>query len=232
LKRRFAPLLLVLLAACRLAPEPGPAAAPPEQAWPPLAYAGLALEHAVYRLDPSGSSLDFIVRREGPLARFGHDHVITPADPEGWFLAGDPGQGTRADLRFPTRDLRIDDAASRRHYGLDTTPDEAAIAGTRENLLREVLRSETWPVVTVALDDFVSEGNGGQARLTIGWGGARYTIRRHLAIERDARQLHVTGRFSVRQTELGMTPLAILGGGLRVSDEIEVHLDLRGLRVE
>lgn len=235
MRRLFAPLLLILLTACRSGPDTGAPAGPAagaQDAWPPVAYADLAAEHAVYRLDPAASSLDFVVRREGPLARFGHDHVLAPRGLEGWFLAAEPLAGSRADLRFPTADLVIDDAASRRDYRLDTTPDTEAIEATRTNLLTEVLRRGAWPVISVALDGLPADDGELPARLTVTWGGERYTIERPLELSRDASLIRLAGRFTVRQTELGMTPLAILGGGLRVRDEIEVYLDLQGRRLE
>lgn len=235
MKRLLALSFLVLLAACRMAPEAtapeGDAAERPD-AWPPYPYREQSAAGAVYALDPARSSIDFVVRREGPLARFGHDHVLSPARLEGWFLAADTPAKTRADLRFSTGDLAIDDGAARARYAFDTSPDAEAIAGTRENLLREVLRSEGWPVVMITLDELKVEDGGFSARLEVRWGDGEYRLRRPLSVARDARGIRLSGTFRVRQTDVGMTPLAILGGGLRVRDEIEVYLDLRGGRLE
>ena len=234
--KRFAALtLLVLLTACRLGPEGAPPvvdSADRPADWPPYAYREAAATAAVYALDPGRSSIDVVVRREGPLARFGHDHVLSPTGLQGWFLAADRPQASRADLRFATGELAIDEATARERHALDTTPDAAAIAGTRENLLREVLRREDWPDVAITLDELVAVENGHSASLSVRWGGVEYRLRRPLTITRTAREVRLAGAFRVRQTELGMTPLAILGGGLRVRDEIEVHLDLRGARVD
>ncbi|MEJ2384752.1 MAG: hypothetical protein P8Y54_10190, partial [Xanthomonadales bacterium] len=170
MKRLLALSLLTLLAACTLAPESAPPrdeTADQAVAWPPYPYRERAAADAVYLLDPARSSIDFVVRREGPLARFGHDHVLSPTALEGWFLAADTPEAVRADLRFPTRELAIDDAPSRARYALDTTPDAEAIAGTRENLLREVLRSEDWPVVTVTLDPAAMTDTGGDVGFSL-----------------------------------------------------------------
>ena len=235
MKRLLALALLALLAGCRVAPEGGPAtdtAADRSAVWPPYPYRAQSAVHAVYALDADRSSLDFVVRREGALARFGHDHVLSPTDLEGWLLAAAATPAMRADVRFSTRELALDEPAARTRYALDTTPDEAAIAGTRDNLLREVLRRDAWPEVTVTLNGTQPAENGFSATLSVRWGEAEYRLQRPLNVAREDREIRLTGTFRVRQTELGMTPLAILGGGLRVRDEIEVYLDLRGTRLD
>lgn len=225
----LAATLLLLLAGCqpRPASSPEPATPAPAQPWPPYDYAAAAAKGLqVYRLDPERTQIDIVVRRDGPLARFGHDHAITVRDPEGYLMLAEAEDGSRADLRLPVERLRIDTPEARERHGLGAGPDAADIEGTHENLMRHVLDADRWPWATVSLNAFSRQGDHWSADVIIGVNGQRITERQPFQLRLEDDVVTVEGFVLLRQTELGLQPFSALGGGLRVADALEIHFSL------
>jgi hypothetical protein len=208
------------------APEPG--APPSAQPWPPYDYTAAADGTSVYRLDPDGTQIDVLVRPDGPLARFGHDHVIAVRDAEGFLLLAETEGGSRADLRFAVGRLGVDEPQARRRHGLDAGPDAADVAGTRDNLFQHVLDAEACPWVTVSLSAFGRVDEHWSADVAIDINGRLYRARQPFRLRFDAGVPVVEGFLVLRQTELGLQPFAALGGGMRVADPLEIHFRLQG----
>lgn len=226
-------ILSALLGSCQPHSQPGTATSTrPAAPWPGYDYTAQALAgHPVFRLDPTLTRIDIVVRRDGPLARFGHDHVLTIQDPEGFLLLDAADSGSRADLRFRPDHLSVDAAEARARHDLDTEPDSEAIQGTRENLLAHVLDAETWPWTTLALGDFELRGEHYSARITLRINGTESSVRQSFRLQRSGTRVTVDGAFVVRQTDLGIEPFSTLGGGLRVADAMEIHYHLEGSRL-
>ncbi len=222
-------LLGALLAGCEIARQPQPAAPPPEAAWPAFDYtAARARGLPVYALDSARSRVDVVVGRDGPLARFGHDHAIVLASPRGRLLYPQALEQARADLRFAVTDLQVDPAEARARHNLDTQPDAAAVAGTRDNLLQHVLAPQQWPWIDVSLAEFRRDGDVLSASLDIAVNGQHTVTRQPFTLEVDGTGARATGHFSLAQSQLGLQPFSTLGGGLRVADTMEIYIELRG----
>ena len=110
-----------MLAAC-MARAPSPAAptglqAPSEF---PLTYYRDAQTRgqAVLQVDPRHSLVAIDVRRGGPLAGLGHDHVVASRDVQGYVL---PSSG-RADLFIPLALMTVDEASLREESGMGKPP--------------------------------------------------------------------------------------------------------------
>jgi hypothetical protein len=226
-------LLSALLCACQPQPQPAdtlaPAAAPSE--WPGFDYADSdTASGTVFVLDPLVTRIDVVVRRDGPLARFGHDHVVTVGEPDGFLLFDDTGPDSRAALRFRLDNLVVDSAAARARHELDTDPDAADIEGTRENLLEHVLDAGQWPWATLGLTGFERQEDHHSAMLTVAISGSAYSGRQPFRLHRAGERVRVDGFFILRQTELGIEPFSALGGGLRVADPLEIHFRIEATR--
>lgn len=182
----------------------------------------------VFLLDPERTQIDIVVRRDGPLARFGHDHVISVLDAQGYLLLAAAEDETRADLRFAVERLQIDATDARQRHGLDAGPDAAAIDGTRDNLMQSVLDPVRWPWATVSLQAFSRQGDHWSADVVIDINGQRSSSRQPFKLQREKEMVTVEGFVVLRQTDIGLQPFAALGGGLRVADPIEVHFYLYG----
>ncbi len=228
-ERGLAPLLAaaLLLSGCRPAPGPmaGPVARSPTSL-PVAEYDRLAAEGGtVYRLDPGASRIDVVVRREGPLARFGHDHVIVVEAPEG-LAAATPGSA-RADVVFCLDTLAVDPAAARARHGLTSEPDAEDIAGTRRNMLETTLAADTWPVARIAARLAPSLEEAREVALEVDLHGQRLRQTVPVHVERDGEGLTVRSRFDLSQRAFGIEPYSALGGGLRVADALTVDATLR-----
>jgi hypothetical protein len=193
-------------------------------AWPNFDYLAASAEgNPVFQLDPNTTQIDILVRRDGPLARFGHDHVVTVAEPEGYLLMNPEGLPLRADLRFPPQRLVVDSPAARAHYALDTTPSAGDIEGTRDNLMKHVLDATQWPWATLTLSGFQRQQDRYSAVVTIELNGSNYSERQPFHLRREDERVIVHGFLVLRQTDLGIEPFSVLGGGLRVADPLEIH---------
>lgn len=184
----------------------------------------------MFLLDPERTQIDVVVRRDGPLARFGHDHVVSVRDPDGYLLMAESEDGSRADLRFAVERLQIDAADARQRHGLAAGPDAAAINGTRDNLMQSVLDPVQWSWVTVSLQAFSHQGDHWSADVVVDINGQRSSSRQPFKLQREKDMVTVEGFVVLQQTELGLQPFAALGGGLRVADPMEVHFRLYGSR--
>lgn len=206
--RRYLPLLLVL-AACgapQVAPPPGaPAAALPAA---PLA------KHQ-YAIDTANSLIVITVRRGGPLARLGHDHVIASRTISGYV---DPKAGI-AEFGFRLDQMSVDETGLRREAGLDTQPNQDAIDGTRKNMLTRVLDAERYPVVQLKVRR--NEGEGAML-LTVTLHGMTRSFIVPTIVEGKANELTASGKLVLKQSEFGITPMSVLGGAMVVQDPMEL----------
>jgi hypothetical protein len=227
-------LLAGLLSACQPQPAPEPKPdLPAGTTWPAYDFKRAAASGLpVYRLDPASSHIDVVVRREGTLARLGHDHVVAARDAQAYLLFGGPIGNWRAEMRFEAAKLDVDPAEERAKYQLDTDPDADAIEGTRRNLLDKVLQAQRWPWLGIEISDFEREGSGFSAHMRFLVRDVASEGRYVFSLEQAGDSVTVTGTVLLRQTDLGLEPFSTLGGALRVADQLEIHLELNGFRPE
>lgn len=226
--------LLLCLAGCQPQPAAGPGTVPatPDGAppWPTHDYAAAAEQGKdVYRLDPQRSRIDIVVRSDGPLARFGHDHAVVVEEPEGYLLLTEPIAGSHADIRFDANRLEVDPPAARRRNELESEMSEEDIAGTYRNLTGQVLDTARWPLVTLSLSDFSREGEHGSAGVAISVQGRLYSARQPFRLRVGDGRVSVEGSLVLRHSDLGLEPYSALGGGLRVADPMEIRFSLTGI---
>ena len=227
-------LLAWLLSACQPQPVPEPKPGlPGETSWPAYDFKRAAASGLpVYSLNTASSHIDVVVRREGSLARLGHDHVVAARDAQAYLLLGGPMENWRAEMRFEAEKLDVDPVEERAKYQLDTDPDADAIRGTRRNLLDKVLDAQRWPWLGIEISDFKREDSGFSARVRFLVRDAASEGRYVFSLEQAANSVAVTGTVLLRQTDLGLEPFSALGGALRVSDQLEIHLELNGIRLD
>lgn len=223
-------LLSLGLTACQPARVPEAEERPATvTAWPDVDFEQAASDgKRVFRLDPKASRIDIIVRREGPLARFGHDHVLIVRNPEGFLLLDQVVSDSVARLRFAVDHLEVDPTEERAFYQLDSRPDQDDISATRKNLLTQVLESGQWPFITIDLADLVKNDENYSATVTISVKNSRLTRREAFQLNLEDEQVLIKGTMTLRQTELGLEPFSVLGGGLKVADQLEMHFSLIG----
>lgn len=213
------PLLLPLLLLSSCATQAPPAAiAIPEASVANASWYAQAAKagQKIYAIDSAQSLITVVVRRGGPLARFGHDHVVASRHVTGW-AAPDAG---RADFQFRLDQMTVDEAALRTAAGLDTQPPADAIEGTRTNMLTRVLEAERFPLVQLRAERGATASDA--LTLTITLHGVTRTQLVPVTLERTPAALTASGQLKLLQSEFGITPMSVMGGAMRVEDQMEL----------
>jgi polyisoprenoid-binding protein YceI len=223
----------VLLAACGV-PKPRDQAA--HGVSPPAAGAGAAgavppapAGRGVYLIDPSHSEIRLLVYRAGPMARLGHDHVITHRAVAGWIkFNGNPSAAVFA-LSLPVADFVIDSPAARAEEGTEFHEEvtEDAKAGTRHNMLSEaLLDAEHYPTITLTSVSVTGTAGMMNATLVLHIAGHQSTLVVPFQVATATGQISASGAVQLRQTELGLKPFSTMLGALQVQDEFTVKFTL------
>ncbi|MBA5688863.1 YceI family protein [Rugamonas apoptosis] len=219
-------LLACLLAACAPAgvqqEAPAPAASPiaaPAADWRAPYLQWQTAGQSVLRIDTQRSLITVLVRRAGPLARFGHDHVVAIRQMDGYVAPAH----NRADFQFRLDQMTVDEAELRTAAGLAPQPTADAIAGTRHNMLARVLDADHFPLVQVHAER--SDGDHLQASVTLH--GITRVLPMMAQRETDGAGLRVRGAVTLKQTDFGLVPFSVMGGAMAVQDELELRFDLR-----
>ncbi|MGH8736096.1 MAG: YceI family protein [Burkholderiales bacterium] len=214
---------LLLLVACQALPPAGNSAV---LAKPVAAETSLPIAAPRFAVDASESEIRLLVYRAGPLARFGHNHVVT-GPVSGEIRAGESAaeSGFRLDVKVAS--LNVDQASARGEEGSEFAAEVSPQArqGTRANMLgEEVLDAQRYPeirIVSVALSG-PRWNPTVVARTTLR--GVTRDLRFSAAVIEDVRRLTIVASFTIRQSDFGITPFVALGGGLRVRDAIEIRI--------
>jgi len=216
----------LLIASCMPRPVEGPAAAPSGPSTDGMRPPPGALR---YTVDAAHSVVTIRVYRAGPLARFGHNHVISSSIETGHVWTNGEPAGSGFDVRVPVAGLVVDDPAARAGAGADFAGDvpNDAREGTRRNLLRpEVLDAQRYPEIVVRARSLGGSWRQPVVRASISIRDHTQVVEVPLVIERTPGSLRARGSFHVRQTDFGMTPFSVAGGAIQVADEVEVMFDV------
>jgi hypothetical protein len=201
--------------------EQEPALSPPAAADPIL-----------YRIDSTRTSLQILVYRDGPLARLGHNHVISAHGISGSVFVRQPRVRSEFELSLPVIELTVDDPDARRAAGDDFSlqPSAADIEGTRENMLAaRVLDIRRYPVITVS-GRLVSAGEAPRLAYDISLKEQHLqgTLPITLTIQDD--ELTVDGSLELSHADLGLEPFRVMMGALRVADVLTLRFHVTATR--
>jgi len=199
----------------------GPVLAP----LPPLITAGAV--H--YSIRPGLSDIRFLVYRTGPLAAFGHNHVIRASGIRGDVYLNRDFALSGFDFTLPISAFRVDRPADRAAEGADfaAQPSAAAIAGTVHNMLGPAaLDAAHYPDIRVRSVRLVGPEWGPEVTVRITLHGTERELSVPIALNNRGKLLTATGRFDIRQSDFGITPFSILGGGLQVADTVKVQFHI------
>jgi polyisoprenoid-binding protein YceI len=223
--------LLVLAAGCRVPPQGGADATTSvaTTAETPATTTAQRRSGAAWPVDPERTVVTIIVRRAGPLARLGHDHVITSADERGSAWVGATPAASSFELQLPVASFEVDLPGSRAAAGAEfatAVPDEAR-AGTRRNMLRtEVLDAAGHPFIT--LRSVAARGDWPQPvlRMTVDIRGTTRELEIPVVIERASQGVTARGELRINQSDFGITPFSVAGGAIQVADTLEVRFEV------
>lgn len=165
--------------------------------------------------------------RGGALARAGHNHVIASHDLTG--TAHIPEELTRVsfEVHLPVEKLTIDEEPLRAQEGPDFPPGvpQDAQAGTRRNMLGPaLLDGERYPEIVLQSEAIQRGPDGLQAQIRIIVRDRASSLIVPLQYQLQGDALTVQGEFPLRQTDIGLTPFSLLGGALKVMDEMKIRV--------
>ena len=188
----------------------------------------------ILEIDPDRSVVTLLVRRAGPLARLGHNHVITSAQESGRAWLGPEPQQSGFEIRLPVGAFVVDEPAARRAAGPEFPGELPAEAreGTYRNMLRaEVLDGERHPEIVVRASRV--SGTWQQpvivARITLR--GTTRDIEVPVELQRDPQSMLAQGTLRIRQSDFGITPFSVGGGAIQVADEVDVSFEIYSVLV-
>lgn len=185
-----------------------------------------------YQIDSTASEIHILVYRAGPLARLGHNHVIAAQDPEGEVRLRPDRQASSFELLVAVDRLTVDSPPLRERYGepFTSTPTEADIAGTRENMLGPaLLDAAAYPYLRVA-GRLVSGPDGDAVALEIALKDTLVQRTVPISLEIDDDSLTARGALEIDHAALGLTPFSIMLGALRVAETMEIRFSLTARR--
>lgn len=208
---------LLLLSACQSAPDELPRTSGNVPALPAA---------PAFTVDAGESEIRVLVRRAGPLAVLGHNHVLV-APVRGVIHTGDSSRNSGFRLEVVVNEFIVDPPPARAAEGADFSSAISAAArkGTRENALGEkLLDAERYPrIVLQSLDLHGPRWNPAvRARLLLR--GVEKDIEFPAAVFIEKNALLVIAQFTVRQSDFGIEPFSIMGGALSVQDEVLVRV--------
>jgi polyisoprenoid-binding protein YceI len=211
------------LSACQALPPVSTATAPVAAKSVPAAVQGKR-----YIIDTQASEIRLLVYRDGPMARFGHNHVMV-GRVRGEIRAADTAAATSFSIEIPVDSLQVDAPALRAEEGSEfaATVSDQARKGTRDNMLgTDVLDAAHYPLIRI--ESVTLRGPRWDpdvdARVTVR--GKTSELKFPAAVVEQNDTLTVIAAFRILQTSLGMTPYSILGGAISVRDAIDVRIRL------
>jgi hypothetical protein len=185
-----------------------------------------------YTIDAGRSELRILVYRAGPLARFGHNHVLVNRAVRGVVSVAERGTA-RLSLEVPAAAFAVDELAARQEEGADFAGEipEDAKSGTLHNMLSAaVLDAVEFPLISVNGTVIAGAQSSGTrprvATVAFRIAGHESTIDVPFVLESDSHSLSATGSLELRQSALGLTPYSLMLGALQVQDAITIKFRL------
>jgi len=186
-------------------------------------------EGRAYTVAADPSLLTILVFRGGALAKAGHNHVIASHSMTGTaWVPEDPARAS-FEIHVPVNDFTIDEPALRALEGAEfsaSVPDSAR-EGTKKNLLSEpMLDGARFPEIVLRSERMESGLEGMLAQVSVSVRGQTRTVTVPIRYELKDNEVRAQGQVALKQTDLGLTPFSLLGGALRVEDEMTVKFSV------
>ena len=216
-QRAILAAVLLVLAACAAPPPPPPVPTGLPVGFPVERYA----DGDVFVVDATESMILVTVRRAGRLKRLGHDHIVASRDVAG-FIRLD-GDRVRANLYLPVSAMTVDEPELRAAAGFDSEPSDEDRAGTLGNMLKSI-DAVNYAFTEVALDASWSGGSSQSFPVDVTVRGVTRRIDVPLGVSQDDDRIVANGRFSILQSDFGIEPFAVLGGAIRVDDQLDIEV--------
>ena len=226
--RKFLAPILLILAACAAPQQQPPPAAPPGPAPARAPAAGPADAWEI-----AGSRLEVRVYRDGPMAKFAHNHLVTSTAVTGRIELREPRTASTFRLELPLESLAVDDEQARAAAGEDFAAPVPAKdrEGTRHNLLGEqLLNAARQPVLTMTTDGIAGGPENFTVQLRVSLRGEERVIEVPVTMATSGAGLHLHAKMKLRHADLGLVPFTAGLGAIRVRDDFEIDCRLEARR--
>lgn len=183
----------------------------------------------VFDIDPGRSAVTVLVYRSGPLAVFGHDHVVTSAGEAGVAWVGRSPADSGFEIRIPVASLVVDDPAARAAAGDQFAGEvpESARVGTHANMMRpDVLDAARFPGIVVRCTGLAGTWEQPVAVADLTIRGVTRRVEVPIELIRGADAISAHGSLRIRQTDFGITPFSIGGGAIQVADDLDLRFEI------
>ena len=164
------------------------------------------------------SWLTIEVHKGGILAKVGHDHILASHELTGQMSIN----RTVGHVRIPLNSLTIDESVLRQKLGWEPIDSEQSIKGTRRNMNRYVLQPDRFSDVVVDVQCPVPFHNTCHVSIHL-HGMTQEIADMPMQIKETGNQVVVTGSSTLLQTDYGIKPFSVLGGGLRVENPVLIR---------
>jgi polyisoprenoid-binding protein YceI len=184
---------------------------------------------ATFRIDPSRSSLVVQIFRDGLAAKLGHDHVVEATTLEGR-VAYDPSAPALSSVaaQIHTASLKVDDAETRRKFGLEGQPTAADVAEIEKSMKAEgQLDASRFPVITFTSTTITADAPDRYlvtGQLTIR--GVTRDVRFPARAVMEGNLFRATATLTFMQSAFGYKPYSALLGAIKNKDAVMLHIQL------
>ncbi len=178
---------------------------------------------------PEDSLLTILVFRGGALAKAGHNHVIASHSLTGTAWVPEDASQAYFEIHAPVDDFTIDEPALRALEGKEFAAEvpDSAREGTKKNMLSEsVLDGAHYPEVVLTSGTLEPGPEALLAQISVSIRGHTRTIAVPIRYEIKDNELSAQGQLALKQSDLGLAPFSLLGGALRVEDEMTVKFSV------
>ena len=185
-----------------------------------------------YRILEPQSELRILVMRGGPLARFGHNHVVGGPVIRGEIRLGEDLSDSSFELEIDLAAMEVDRPEWRREEGEDflSTPDPEDIAGTRENMLGEkVLDVARFPIATARSAGILGQAPDFSVLARVTLKGKTRSIPVPVRMQTKGDRLSASGEFTLTQSDFGIDPFSVLLGAISVRDDVRIRFRIEAL---
>ena len=223
---------LLCIAGCQTAPERQSATPRPSHVIPAEAAPVTAVR---YEILADLSDIRFLVFRAGPLARLGHNHVIQAKNIRGEIRLAEDIRKSSFVIAIPVNDFLVDAEEARADEGeaFFPQPDGEAIAGTGKNMLGEtVLDAARYPAIEIRSLAVNGPAWGMDVIVRVTMHGAEREMTIPTALEISGDRVVATAFFSINQTDFGIAPMSVLGGGLQVDNTVKIRMRIVARKAE
>lgn len=200
----------------------------PPRAVAPVPTANVPRHAVRFVINSRASQIRVLVYRAGPLANFGHNHVIV-GHVRGDLYAGASAAASGFRLEIPVDSFVVDPPAARAEQGFAFAANVSpqARAGTRAHMLGpKVLDASAYPIIRIASVALSGPRWNPDVTARVTLRGTTRELHFPAAVVENGGTLTVIARFRFDQSEFGIQPYSILDGGLRVRNAIDVRLEL------